>query len=253
MKKKLLIIPLLLLTSCNDPMFFEGKKATPEEMQSIIDNIDNNGAFIKPGWYEYNAEINENHSFKGNNDPYIKKSIYNIKFLASNKENYGVLDFEKLIGTKKVTKGLKSENDPYVKSFEYFGNENEMFIISKDEKTNEIRTMGSEEYSFVFNPIFLNFYSKGYKSMYIKENDIHINFDSKIDDTSFKRDLAFSYDENYNLKMGKFKMTIKVDNNEELYTETTVETLIPCEEQIFDIRKDYEEDTKYRFFIFIVS
>ena len=83
--------------------------------------------------------------------------------------------------------------------------------------------------------------------------DIHINFDSKIDDTSFKRDLAFSYDENYNLKMGKFKMTIKVDNDEELYTETTVETLIPCEEQIFDIRKDYEEETKYRFFIFIVS
>ena len=56
MKKKLLIIPLLL-TSCNDPMFFEGKKATHEEMQSVIDKIDNNGAFIKPSWYEYNAEI----------------------------------------------------------------------------------------------------------------------------------------------------------------------------------------------------
>ena len=48
-------------------------------------------------------------------------------------------------------------------------------------------------------------------------------------------------------------LLLKVDNDEELYTETTVETLIPCEEQIFDIRKDYEEDTKYRFFIFIVS
>ena len=36
MKKKLLIIPLLLLTSCNDPMFFEGKKATEEEVNAFI-------------------------------------------------------------------------------------------------------------------------------------------------------------------------------------------------------------------------
>ena len=39
MKKKLLIIPLLLLTSCNDPMFFEGKKATEEEVNAFISNI----------------------------------------------------------------------------------------------------------------------------------------------------------------------------------------------------------------------
>ena len=30
---------MLLLTSCNDPMFFEGKKATEEEVNAFISNM----------------------------------------------------------------------------------------------------------------------------------------------------------------------------------------------------------------------
>ena len=98
MKKKLLIIPLLLLTSCNDPMFFEGKKATPEEMQSVIDNIDNNGAFIKPGWYEYNCEEITSSVYKDNdNNKYniVNKFVYNIKVLVDKSSTSNKLEFKK--------------------------------------------------------------------------------------------------------------------------------------------------------------
>ena len=39
MNKKIILLIPLLLTSCNDPMFFEGKKATEEEVNAFISNI----------------------------------------------------------------------------------------------------------------------------------------------------------------------------------------------------------------------
>ncbi len=248
MKKKLLIIPLLLLTSCNDPMFFEGKKATHEEMQSVIDKIDNNGAFIKPSWYEYNAEIIETYTHN-NHSVDIAKSIYNIKFLTGIKFDSGILGFQRLIGTRKNYEKLNNKSDKYVKYYEYFGNENEMFICIHDIENGEIHTKGNDKHSLIFNPLFLIFYSDNYE-LYIKENNIHIKFYGKLNDGYMNRDLAFSYDKNYDLKIGKIKMDTELPNEKEIYKKTSFETLTLCEEQDFEIRKDYEEKTIYKYNIF---
>ena len=238
MKKKLLIIPLLLLTSCNDPMFFEGKKATPEEMQSVIGNIDNNGAFIKPGWYEYNAEEIRTNYFKNNNYTYISKFVYNFKFLAGSTSDNGYLRFEKLIGTRKMFKGPKNNPDEFMTTYEYFVNETDIIIFTKDETTNDATTTKTKRYSFFFNTFFLNFYRDNYKEFYVKENAVHIKINNKIDNIYSSKNIAFSYDENYNLNLGKIKQEMKVYPKEEIITELMTETLIPCEEQDFEMKEE---------------
>ena len=71
-----------------------------EKANVEIDKIDNNGAFIKPSWYEYNAEIIETYTHN-NHSVDIAKSIYNIKFLTGIKSDSGILGFQRLIGTRK--------------------------------------------------------------------------------------------------------------------------------------------------------
>ena len=97
MKKKLLIIPLLLLTSCNDPMFFEGKKAT-EEVNAFISNISDNETFLKPGWYEYNCEEITSSVYKDkDNNKYniVNKFVYNIKVLVDKSSTSNKLELKK--------------------------------------------------------------------------------------------------------------------------------------------------------------
>ena len=97
--------------------------------------------------------------------------------------------------------------------------------------------------------LFLIFYSDNYE-LYIKENNIHIKFYGKLNDGYMNRDLAFSYDKNYDLKIGKIKMDMELPNEKEIYKKTSFETLTLCEEQDFEIRKDYEEKTIYKYNIF---
>lgn len=64
--------------------FFEGKKATEEEVNVFISNISDNGTFLKPGWYEYNRRRDSffNYWDKDNNKYNITtKYVYNIKVL----------------------------------------------------------------------------------------------------------------------------------------------------------------------------
>lgn len=249
MKKKLLIIPLLLLTSCNDPMFFEGKKATPEEMQSVIDKMDNNGAFIKHGWYEYNAEEIRTNYFKNNNYTYISKFVYNFKFLAGSTSDNGYLRFEKLIGTRKMFKGSKNNPDEFMTTYEYFANETDIIMFTKDETTNDATTTKTKRYSFFFNTFFLNFYSDNYKEFYVKENAVHIKINNKIDNIYSSKNIAFSYDDKYNLNKGKYKVDFKYLFNDDWCTLKSVETIEPCEEQTFEVRKDYEEEAIWKYLI----
>lgn len=134
-------------------MFFEGKKATPEEMQLIIDNIDNNGAFIKPGWYEYNCEEITSSIHKNNdNNKYniVNKFVYNIKVLVDKSSTSNKLEFKKIVGTQKRYDLNASDSNSLYVTYEYCGIGNGIFILIKDERTNEIRTIGSEKYNFLF-------------------------------------------------------------------------------------------------------
>ena len=250
MKKKLLIIPLLLLTSCNDPMFFEGKKATEEEVNAFISNISDNGTFLKPGWYEYNREeiLSSIIEDKDNNKHNITtKYVYNIKVLLDGSETNGFLNFKKLVGTEKLY-NLKQNNELY-RSYEYYGLEKEMFILIKHEKTNEIQTIGSEKYSFLFTPEFFETYDKYNENSYIKENSIHFKFCIEEEGIISNKDLAFSYDDKYNLNKGKYKIDLKYLFNDDWCTLKSVETIEPCEEQTFEVRKDYEEEAIWKYLI----
>ena len=251
MKKKIiLLISLLSLTSCNDPMFFEGKKATEEEVNAFISNISDNGTFLKPGWYEYNREeiLSSIIEDKDNNKHNITtKYVYNIKVLLDGSETNGFLNFKKLVGTKKLY-NLKQNNELY-RSYEYYGLEKEMFILIKHEKTNEIQTKGSEKYSFLFHPHFFEKLDKNYDATYIKENSIHFKFDNRDSNKRSHIDLAYSYDDQYNLKIGKYEAKLKNLYNFDGSSLELSETIEPCEEQIFEVRKDYEEEAIWKYLI----
>lgn len=250
MKKKLLIIPVLLLTSCNDPMFFEGKKATEEEVNAFISNVSDNRTFLKPGLYEYNCEeiLSSIIEDKDNNKHNITtKYVYNIKVLLDGSETNGFLNFKKLVGIEKLY-NLKQNNELY-RSYEYYGLEKEMFILIKHEKTNEIQTKGSEKYSFLFHPHFFEKLDKNYDATYIKENSIHFKFDNRDSNKRSHIDLAYLYDDQYNLKIGKYEAKLKKLYNIDGSSLELSETIEPCEEQTFEVRKDYEEEAIWKYLI----
>ena len=253
MKKKIiLLISLLSLTSCNDPMFFEGKKATEEEVNAFISNISDNRTFLKPGWYEYNCEQISSSIHKDNdNNKYniVNKFVYNIKVLVDKSSTSNKLELKKIVGTqKRYDLNVSDSNSLYV-TYEYYGIGNEIFILIKDERTNEIQTIGSEKYNFLFTPKFFETYDKYHENSYIKENSIHFKFCIEEEGIISNKDLAFSYDDKYNLNKGKYKIDLKYLYNDDWCTLKSVETIEPCEEQTFEVRKDYEEETIWKYLI----
>ena len=162
-------------------------------------------------------------------------------------ETNGFLNFKKLVGTEKLY-NLKQNNELY-RSYEYYGLENEMFILIKHEKTNEIQTKGSEKYSFLFHPHFFEKLDKNYDATYIKENSIHFKFDNRDSNKRSHIDLAYSYDDQYNLKIGKYEAKLKNLYNFDGSSLELSETIEPCEEQTFEVRKDYEEEAIWKYLI----
>ena len=252
MKKKLLIIPLLLLTSCNDSMFFEGKKATEEEVNAFISNISDNRTFLKPGWYEYNCEQISSfiHKDKDNNKyNIVNKCVYNIKVLVDKSSTSNKLELKKIVGTQKRYDLNASDSNSLYATYEYYGIGNEIFILIKDERTNEIQTIGSEKYSFLFHPHFFEKLDKNYDATYIKENSIHFKFDNRDSNKRSHIDLAYLYDDQYNLKIGKYEAKLKNLYNIDGSSLELSETIEPCEEQTFEVRKDYEEEAIWKYLI----
>lgn len=252
MKKKLLIIPLLLLTSCNYPMFFEGKKTTEEEVNAFISNISDNETFLKPGWYEYNCEQISSFIHKDNdNNKYniVNKCVYNIKVLVDKSSTSNKLELKKIVGTQKRYDLNASDSNSLYVTYEYYGVGNEIFILIKDERTNEIQTIGSGKYSFLFHPHFFEKLDKNYDATYIKENSIHFKFDNRDSNKKSHIYLAYLYDDQYNLKIEKYEAKLKNLYNIDGSSLELSETIEPCEEQTFEVRKDYEEEAIWKYLI----
>ena len=87
------------------------------------------------------------------------------------------------------------------------------------------------------------------KHGYIKENSIHFKFCIEEEGFISNKDLAFSYDDKYNLNKGKYKIDLKYLFNDDWCTLKSVETIEPCEEQTFEVRKDYEEEAIWKYLI----